>query len=74
MYTPFTEVRSHSTRQRHESESAYYEHAARDAARAHRAEIRAGRPWVRFARHPMTRRAVVLCTLVAGAFGVGHSL
>lgn len=74
MYTPFTEVRSHHTRQRHESEAAYFEHAARDAARAHRAEQRARLPWVRFAKHQVTRRAIVAFALIAGAFGAGHSL
>jgi hypothetical protein len=74
MYTPFTEVRSHRTHQKHESEQAHFAHAAREAARAHRREARARLPWVRFATHPVTRRAVVFGTLVAGAFGVGHSL
>jgi hypothetical protein len=74
MYTPFTEVRSPHTRQKHESELAYFEHSAREAARAHRAEARKRRLHVRIATHPTTRRAVVICTLVAGAFGVGHAL
>jgi ferric-dicitrate binding protein FerR (iron transport regulator) len=77
MYTPsiVDAVRSLEQRhQRHESEREYFEHAARDAARAHRAQRRRQLLPIRLGTHRITRPAVAIAVLIAGAFGVGFSL
>ena len=76
MYTPsmFEPVRSRE-RSHHvpESEREFFEHAAREAVRARRAQRRQRLRAVRLGVHRISRPAVAISALIAGAFIAGYT-
>lgn len=76
MYTPSMFEAVRSLEQRHhvpESEREYFERAAREAVRARRAQRRQRLLAVRHGAHRISRPAVAISALIAGAFVAGYT-